>query len=166
MSERLKLRNTMAEPTPGWFVRMPEDDHLLKANTYKHLVDAAKEYRRAKNYPIGQQFEADLQSWMCLDLDEKWCEPVERYRSETATPLQKATRLARALARWAKEGFPVVSDEVREERMSACNACPLYKLDGNAGMGQCTAPGCGCTKLKLWLETSACNHPGGSRWKR
>ncbi len=75
-------------------------------------------------------------------------------------------RFTRAIARWAAEGFPLVPPEVPAERMAACAACPNFGPEGNAGMGECRAPGCGCTKIKLWLETSKCNHPGGSTWPR
>lgn len=165
-TERFKLRSTMAEPDTGWQVRNPEDGHLIRNNTYHHTLEDLKAYRISKNYPIGSQFEADIQNWMCQDLDGKWCEPVDAFNPETATVAQKAVRFARAIAHWAKAGFPLVSKEIREERMATCQACPYYLPEGNAGLGQCTAPGCGCTSAKLWLETSQCKHPGGSKWKR
>ena len=163
-TERLKLRNTMAEPTTGWQVRNPEDDALIKANTYHHLVLAVKEYRLARNYPVGSQFEADLQNWMCQDMPADYCTTLEPYNPETATLAQKAVRFSREIARWGSQGFPLVSAEDRNARMAACQGCAYFNAEGNLGMGQCNAPGCGCTKIKLWLETSRCNHPGGSKW--
>lgn len=83
--------------------------------------------------------------------------------AEDPSLLTKAQRLRRELAAWGKAGFRLATTEVRKERGATCDACPYYDPKGNWGMGQCKAPGCGCTRIKLALEGSKC--PKG-KWKR
>ena len=76
--------------------------------------------------------------------------------AENASLLTKAGRLRRELATWAKGGLKLVSRGVRLARLATCEACELYDPAGNAGMGECKAKGCGCTRLKAALATSKC----------
>lgn len=81
----------------------------------------------------------------------------------------KAKRLRTALGIWWKatkgRGFKrLASLRVYLRRRAICGACDYFKVTGNARLGECQAPGCGCTKAKLWLPTSRCPHPNGPRW--
>jgi hypothetical protein len=78
--------------------------------------------------------------------------------------IAKARRLKEELIFWGRKGFPIASDEIRAARESACSACKYYDPKGNLLLGECTAPGCGCTRFKWWLATSKCPHPNGSKW--
>jgi hypothetical protein len=84
--------------------------------------------------------------------------------SEVVVPFRKFMRLLRALREWQREGRPLTPKALREQRTRACEACELYKADGNWGFGECGAPACGCTKFKRWLLTERCPHPSGSKW--
>ena len=73
---------------------------------------------------------------------------------------RKAKNLARALvdvARGAINGGPVfASVETETARRATCWACDLWEPDGNLGFGECTHPGCGCTRAKLKLASAKC----------
>ena len=69
---------------------------------------------------------------------------------------EKARRLALALVRWARGGFGLVGAVARQRRKRACEACDYWRPKGNVGLGECQAPGCGCTRLKCWLPTERC----------
>lgn len=75
---------------------------------------------------------------------------------EKASLATKAGRLLRAGRAWLKAGAPVTPPEVREARRALCDACDYFRPAGNLGLGKCTAPGCGCTRGKLWLATEKC----------
>lgn len=75
---------------------------------------------------------------------------------ERAGLLTKAARLKAALQEWRRAGLPLASRAARKERQACCDACEYYRPTGNLGLGECTAPGCGCTRAKLWLATSVC----------
>jgi hypothetical protein len=85
-------------------------------------------------------------------------------RLERAPILTKLSRLRSAVASWNRSGREITPKATRQARLEACKACPYYKADGNIGLGECQAPGCGCSRLKVWLATETCPHPDGSRW--
>ena len=84
--------------------------------------------------------------------------------SASPTILEKAKNVVSAGVDWVKAGMPLASEKEQARRKSICDACELWNAKGNLGLGECTAPGCGCTKAKLVLATSKCTHPSGSRW--
>ena len=74
-----------------------------------------------------------------------------------ATPAAiKLGNLRRSLRRWAAAGCPLAPRSVRRVRGAICAACPHWSGLGNLGLGECRAPGCGCTRAKAWLATEAC----------
>ena len=75
---------------------------------------------------------------------------------EFASPLTKLARLKNELIAWNKAGRPIATKAVRRERLAFCKACKFYQPGGNFGFGECHAPGCGCSRAKLWLATSKC----------
>jgi hypothetical protein len=83
-------------------------------------------------------------------------EPKNRRPLEPVTVLTKAERMMRALNRWQRAGFKIAPLEERERRGGICDLCPHWKPEGNWGLGECTAPGCGCTRAKVWLATERC----------
>jgi len=70
------------------------------------------------------------------------------------TAIDMVTNFAKAMSKWAKAGFATVDEPRFNERMKTCRACDRWDGTANAGLGKCRA--CGCTRLKLWLETETC----------
>lgn len=68
----------------------------------------------------------------------------------------KAGRLGGALVRWVRAGFGLAEKRERARRKAACETCELWRPRGNLGLGECQAPGCGCTRLKRYLPTERC----------
>jgi hypothetical protein len=75
---------------------------------------------------------------------------------ERASLPKKARRLGAALVRWTRGGWALAERRARAGRRAACLACPYWRSGGNLGMGECTAPGCGCSRFKRWLATERC----------
>lgn len=99
--------------------------------------------------------------------------PVERTQfpqirwntqSEDASVFTKAKRLAKELKDWNAAGRPLASRELRKARLATCATCEYFNKNGNLFLGECKAPGCGCSKAKAFLLTSKCPYPGGSKW--
>lgn len=81
-----------------------------------------------------------------------------------ATPAQiKARNLLYALRRWKREGYRLATKPQRNVRAAICSACPYWHPAGNLWLGECRAPGCGCTRAKIWLASEKC--PLG-KWAR
>jgi len=68
----------------------------------------------------------------------------------------KLNRARREVAAWLKVGAPIAPKAVRLARLAQCEACAYYRAAGNWGLGECQAPGCGCTRAKLALAISTC----------
>jgi hypothetical protein len=75
---------------------------------------------------------------------------------ERANVFTKAGRLYREVKTWVRAGAPRVDRDTRKARKAECDVCPYYVAGGNLGLGECQAPGCGCTRVKLALATSKC----------
>jgi hypothetical protein len=75
---------------------------------------------------------------------------------EHAGLMTKARRLRAELQVWRRAGFPRAPSAVRRARLAACRTCDYYNPRGNLSLGECRAPGCGCTRLKLALATARC----------
>lgn len=59
-----------------------------------------------------------------------------------------------AMRAWVAAGLPMASPGVYEARIGICKACPEWESEGWLGMGKCKS--CGCSGVKLRLETSKC----------
>jgi hypothetical protein len=56
-----------------------------------------------------------------------------------------------------------VPDEVKEERLKACDSCEMQEVF--LGKKRCKV--CSCfTNAKASLQEQDCPHPGGSKWQR
>lgn len=69
---------------------------------------------------------------------------------------QKLRNLKTAMKRWQASGFEMAPGRERKIRSAICSVCPHWNGLGNFGLGECKAPGCGCTRAKVWLATEAC----------
>lgn len=76
--------------------------------------------------------------------------------AETPSLLVKIGRLKTELKVWARNGLPLATGAVRKARLAVCASCEYYNPRGNLGMGECKAPGCGCSRIKAALATSKC----------
>lgn len=68
----------------------------------------------------------------------------------------KLRNLGRAVRRWAAAGLPLADRATRRSRAALCASCKHWCPTGNLGLGECLAPGCGCTRAKWWLATERC----------
>lgn len=83
---------------------------------------------------------------------------------ENTSLLTKIARAKQEIIAWNASGRPRASKQIRQARLAACRTCEYYNAKGNFLLGECRAPGCGCTRVKLFLLTAKCPHPAGSRW--
>ena len=86
-------------------------------------------------------------------------DPVESTTPVVAVVSPGATKIRNlrvALRRWRGSGFAMTPGRERRIRSAICAVCPHWHGLGNLGLGECRAPGCGCTRAKIWLATEAC----------
>ena len=101
---------------------------------------------------------------VCFD-DEIYAYLRNKYLGSLVEPTvtELAGNFVEAIRKWALSGFPVASEEIYAERAAICGQCEFWDGAARAGLGQCTAPGCGCTRFKRFLATERC--PLG-KWPR
>ena len=99
---------------------------------------------------------------------EVWLYPepsaTDLARVQRVSLLTKAQRATREIRHWIVAGMPIAPKEVRLARLAFCERCAFYAADGNWGLGECRAPGCGCSRVKAAFANSRCPHPDGPRW--
>jgi hypothetical protein len=79
--------------------------------------------------------------------------------SRVVSHVRKVANLARAVETVVTTPGPVfVPETVEAERLAKCAACPegRWNPEGNAGLGECQHPGCGCTAYKLKFAALSC----------
>lgn len=97
------------------------------------------------------------------DLDLPLAEPARCPPAAIKTPVaMKIANLRHAMRRWLANGLRIAPSAIRKERAAICRMCPHWNPAGNLGLGECRAPGCGCTRAKIWLASESC--PVG-KWK-
>lgn len=82
------------------------------------------------------------------------------------TTIELASNFLTATARWAAAGAPLATPAQYQARTSICEGsgagtgtiakCEFWDGSARAGLGKCTAPGCGCTRFKRWMATERC----------
>ena len=73
---------------------------------------------------------------------------------EEPTIFDLASNFIFATKKWVEAGFPVVNDDIYNNRFSICKMCDFWDDDCRSGLGKCKK--CGCTKFKRWLATEHC----------
>ena len=88
--------------------------------------------------------------------DEDWERLMGQAPSAPPTIREMASNAALALARFVKSGLKVVDEDTLMDRISTCRACKEFDESARMGMGKCSAQGCGCTVLKLYMASEKC----------
>lgn len=114
-------------------------------------LDAIKEsiWRHEESNGYPRTSSAEIEDRLCAE------HPVT-CGENTPSLLEKAANFATDMARWAKEGFPTVSEEVLQTRLDVCRACPWFKGLAGGSLMHTMCGKCGCTNLKLSISTSHC----------
>lgn len=132
-----------------WVYRNPEDGFVIS-----HFGDVnatrnkAKIYRRANNYPVGADWNAQFERILCENL------PVACEDFTPPTAAEQAASLARALYGWAKQGFPTRSNEEVERILAICRDCSEY--GGETGPLKIICRLCHCSRRKVYLKSEQC----------
>lgn len=78
----------------------------------------------------------------------------EAFPQAAPDPTALLVNVVTALGKWARAGFPVVSESVYRARIETCRSCAYWREGSRLGLGRCLQ--CGCSRLKHWLQTESC----------
>lgn len=144
----LKVRDNSRVPPHPYKYRDPDDGTVLESVYYNNLLGKAKEYRRANNYPIGQNFNDQFEQIVCASNPEACIEFDE------PGPLARSKSLMKALANWTASGFKLRSQEEIDRVMAICRECNFY--DGESGILKVVCKVCKCSRKKTAIATEHC----------
>lgn len=141
------VANKASVPNGGFFVyRDPDSGLELKHPYYEQLERNARNHRKANNFPLGANWSQQFEDNVCTNTPTAPC-----HEQGIA---KKAVQAVLALAKWAKAGMPVVSDEEYTRREGICYACEHFT--GKVGLLKIFCKKCGCSKKKLAMASEAC----------
>lgn len=86
--------------------------------------------------------------------DARYADFRSRYSDDGPSLDQLASNFIGAVARFVKQGLPVVSKDEFSARLTICESCPNWQTIGETALKRCTQ--CGCLKLKIWLGSEKC----------
>jgi hypothetical protein len=142
----------------GFFYVQSESNHLMCCDYLEGLLRKVEAHRRANNYPLGTNWEAQVENWYCENNQgTRVCEPD---RTGWDQPLVLIARFAKAMVEWGASGLKTVTAEQSLERWNVCRGtettprCPNYR--GDKGWGLVSCGSCGCTGLHIYPATAKC----------
>lgn len=135
-------------PGGGWIWNHPETGDQIYGGSADMLISNAREYCRRNHLPIGLNFEQNIIDSVCARLPDICSD------TEPPTPMEMAAKFARAAVTWVANGATVVSPEQFQQRLDTCRACERWNGEAFFGLGRCGK--CGCSGVKLYMDTEKC----------
>ena len=72
------------------------------------------------------------------------------------TITQMTSNLVAAIARNTANRLRRVPDDVQAIRMKHCSGCDYWSGEARLGLGKCSHPSCGCTRIKTIFAAEKC----------
>ncbi len=151
---RLKLKNRSVIPYGGqWYYKDPHSGQEFRWYQFDVLVDKIRAHRQANNYPVGLEFEQEIENQVCINHPEE-AEPfdprIPRKRKFVIGDIIRGTSVM--MQHWIA-GSPLVERSEAERRAQICKRC-TYNDDFSK---PCSIGICG--ELKN-VVSSIVNHQG------
>lgn len=149
------IDSTMGVPS-GWSAIDPDTKTKIQGHSFRSLRATWITHRKDNNLPTEQ-----VEEWV----QEQICAKNPTYCSEKGIPpiatpggrlslTQMITNTAQELAKWARAGFPVTTEEEVQKRAQICQACEFWDPYAYGRLGKCKK--CQCSGAKHMLKTSRC----------
>lgn len=113
-----------------WKFTYPPTGHVVTGRNYDALMSEAKKYFQANNIPIGLEFEAQIEDYVCASMPDA-CVPCDDGRPIRVTKRLGMMDVARGtrtmLSHWWN-GRQLVDDAEAKRRADICRGCNLYNV--------------------------------------
>ena len=145
--ERLKDRHK--QPMGGWNYRDKDLQKLVVAGDFMGLVRMCIELRNRNGLPIPSEYEKVIEHSICRRLPDRFVKNRTQALDQQSLVLAEVqSRTQKLLTKWAREGRPLVGDDVAKERAEICQHC----VD-NVRMGCLSCKGLDAWVLQ-WIGTA------------
>ena len=138
-------------PGGGWVYIQPESGMAFKHPDLMRVKAMVKAHRLANNYPIGTNFEKEIEDAICTSNPELCTDATPL---SELTFLQRVSKFAVASITWVASGFKVVNASQYNDRLNICQSCDRWQGEKVFGLGVCGS--CGCTGIKLYAASEKC----------
>lgn len=130
-----------------WRYEHPISGYKFSSHQLGAIKNAIWSHEEANQYPLTS--EADIESALCKTHASSCGEAEPRL-------LQKAANFIGEMVNWAKEGFPIASEDVLQQRLDICQSCSYWRgiTGGSLLQGKCRK--CGCRGVKLAVGSASC----------
>jgi hypothetical protein len=124
----MAIKDLQLVPPGGWRYVQPESGALIRGGDYHRLLANIRDHRISNNYPIGLNFEAEIQNAICERGAE--CQPAVRDPGPRNVTLDDLRNFLLVLRKWVADGATFVSKEEAERRAAICVRCPRNQKVG------------------------------------
>jgi hypothetical protein len=147
---------------PGGRVRYrdPDTGFEISHPYYEQVKARARKHRVERGLPIPHDWDDWFDQVMCESTPSA-CRDMGTVTEEKEPSLvQMAKNFTSSMINWAQQGFPVSSYDLYRERHVKCAGdennprCPSFSRFAGTGIAKCGR--CGCTSLKLWVQSEKC----------
>lgn len=137
-----------APPRGGrWKYTHPISGYEFFSPQIPALVDSINRHEEANGYPETSQ--KDIEAQLCIN------HPFS-CGDGSPTFVEKASHFAHSMVAWAKSGFASVSEEILQQRLTICQACPHWRGTRGGLLVTASCRKCGCSGKKLAAPHEAC----------
>jgi hypothetical protein len=150
-----------------WKAKHPETGYLFRELNFKTLLKKAREYSKKNNFPVGLDFEKQVESWVCVQQPGQ-CEEegtAKRPRPHNIT-MGDVLRGSRVMLEFLRTGRTLVPRAEAERRAKICAGCKNNQPFKTSCGGLCaelrnvvqTIVGSGGTSFDDNLHACVCCH--------
>jgi hypothetical protein len=115
------------ERVPGgefWKAKHPETGYLFREHNFKTLVFKAKEYCKKNGFPVGLDFEKQVESWVCNQMTSECEDESEQKRPRPhRITMGDVLRGSRVMLEFLRTGRTLVPRAEAERRAKICAGC-------------------------------------------
>lgn len=108
-----------------WNFTDPHSGQQFSHYQLEGLLDKIRAHRLANGFPIGLEFEKEVEQQLCLNHAQECDDLPEGLPYRTNLTLQDVIRGSSVMMRFYAQGKPMVSREEAERRAAICVKCPL-----------------------------------------
>lgn len=137
-----RLRSHSDTPSGGFRYRHVETGHVTEHVARSEWLSQAKAYRRLNNFPIGLNFEKEMEDQLCQTLPPGWCDQEKepgywaKSAGMVAMTLETVKQGTKVLSAWMMSGARHVSRHEANSRAKVCLTCHF-----NAKVSDCVSCG-------------------------
>lgn len=157
----IKIIHPERVPNGGGFVYVqPESGLEFKHARMEYLIAQIKKHRLANNYPIGTNFEQEIEAAVC-NRNPELCKDMAM-QPTVQLGLADILRGTRVIGEFVAKGMPFVSDTEADRRAATCSNC-TFNMDYHkpcaacGGLAELVTGIVGGRKTKYDGKLKACN---------